>query len=140
MQQFRQKEALFFISSLNKAFSNFSWGSSRFNVKTIGNQIFNLPVREDNQIDFDFINSFMRQLEIEFLEVLKNYLAASGAPDFCFTKEETLAIESLKTKKLKILKLLIFLILETPVAFSQEKSSQTLARLLISVQVPKIME
>ena len=41
----------------------------------------------------------MRQLEIEFLEVLKNYLAASGAPDFCFTKEETLAIESLKNKK-----------------------------------------
>ena len=101
LQQFEQKEALFFISSLNKAFSNFSWGSSRFNVKTIGNQIFNLPVREDNHIDFDFINSFMRQLEIEFLEVLKNYLAASGAPDFCFTKEETLAIESLKTKKFK---------------------------------------
>lgn len=43
----------------------------------------------------------MRQLEIEFLEVLKNYLAASGAPDFCFTKEETLAIESLKAKKFK---------------------------------------
>lgn len=121
LQQFEQKEALFFISSLNKAFSNFSWGSSRFNVKTIGNQIFNLPVREDNQIDFDFINSFMRQLEIEFLEVLKNYLAASGAPDFCFTKEETLAIESLKTKKFKNFKVTdIFNIRNTSSLLSRE--------------------
>ncbi len=63
----------------------------------------------------------MRQLEIEFLEVLKNYLAASGAPDFCFTKEETLAIESLKTKKFKNFKVTdIFNIRNTSSLLSRE--------------------
>ena len=62
--------------------------------KTIGNQIFNLPVREDNQIDFDFINSFMRQLEIEFLEVLKNYLAASGRPIFALRRKKLLRLKA----------------------------------------------
>lgn len=69
--------------------------------ETFLNSKVSMPFSKEGKIDFDFINSFMKQLEIERLEVLKSYLTASGAPDFCLTKEETLAITSLKTKEFK---------------------------------------
>ena len=95
LQYFGQKEALFFITSLNKAFSNFSWGGSRFNVKTIGNQIFNLPIQENNQIDLNFINSFISELEREFFIGLDQYLSRNGLKNYWLTAEEKNALNNL---------------------------------------------
>ena len=101
LQYFGQKEALFFITSLNKAFSNFSWGGSRFNVKTIGNQIFNLPIQENNQIDLNFINSFISELEREFFIGLDQYLSRNGLKNYWLTAEEKNALNNLGNIKYK---------------------------------------
>ena len=101
LQHFGQKEALFFITSLNKAFSNFSWGGSRFNVKTIGNQIFNLPIQENNQIDLNFINSFISELEREFFIGLDQYLSRNGLKNYWLTAEEKNALNNLGNIKYK---------------------------------------
>lgn len=86
---------------MNKAFSNFSWGGSRFNVKTIGNQIFNLPIQENNQIDFNFINSFISDLEREFFIGLDQYLIRNGLKNYWLTAEEKNALNNLSNIKYK---------------------------------------
>jgi hypothetical protein len=45
-KRFNKNNAQFFISTMMKAFSSFSWGSSSFNVNIIKNQKVSLPVKK----------------------------------------------------------------------------------------------
>ncbi|GAA7729827.1 restriction endonuclease subunit S [Helicobacter pylori] len=62
---FNKINALFFITSLTKAFRNFSWGSASFSVSIIENQNISLPTNQHGKIDFNFmctlINALMKQ-------------------------------------------------------------------------------
>ncbi len=62
---FNKINALFFITSLTKAFRNFSWGSASFSVSIIENQNISLPTNQHGEIDFHFmctlINALMKQ-------------------------------------------------------------------------------
>ncbi len=62
---FNKINALFFITSLTKAFRNFSWGSASFSVSIIENQNISLPTNQHGGIDFHFmctlINALMKQ-------------------------------------------------------------------------------
>ncbi len=62
---FNKINALFFITSLTKAFRNFSWGSASFSVSIIENQNISLPTNPHGGIDFHFmrtlINALMKQ-------------------------------------------------------------------------------
>lgn len=97
---FKKKNAQFFITALNKAFACFSWGSSRFNVGTIGCQVITLPVSKDGEIDFEFINTLVEELEAERvseleaerISKLRAYLTAANLKDFELTEEEKLAV------------------------------------------------
>lgn len=72
--EFGKRNAQFFLSSMRKAFSSFAWGSSRFNVETLKKQLITLPVTADGKIDFDFMESFVAELEEERLAELVAYL------------------------------------------------------------------
>ena len=76
--QFSKKNVQFFLISMRKAFHGFSWGSSRFNVETLNNQKVLLPVREENLIDFDFMEKFIAELENQQVAKLSDYLTANG--------------------------------------------------------------
>lgn len=52
--KFSKENAQFFIAAMSKSFSNFSWGSSSFNVKVLENQKIILPVKK-GEIDFESI-------------------------------------------------------------------------------------
>lgn len=53
-----KKNALFFLTSMEKAFSKYSWGASRFNVDNLKKEIFKLPVKHLD-IDIEFMNLFI---------------------------------------------------------------------------------
>ncbi|MFP6339235.1 restriction endonuclease subunit S, partial [Helicobacter pylori] len=59
---FNKINALFFITSLTKAFRNFSWGSASFSVSIIENQNISLPTTQDGGIDFDFMCTIINAL------------------------------------------------------------------------------
>ena len=59
--RFNKDNAQFFILSMNKSFSSFSWGSSSFNVSIIENQKIQLPTIK-GKINFEFMNSFIAEL------------------------------------------------------------------------------
>ena len=108
LSRFGKKNAQFFLATMRNSFQNFTWGSSSFNVSIIANQKVQLPLKEksldfsnpcDNikNIDFDFMESFIRELEEERIRELNAYLLATGLKDYTLTPEEENALEAFKT-------------------------------------------
>lgn len=108
LSRFGKTNAQFFLATMRNSFQNFTWGSSSFNVSIIANQKVQLPLKEksldfsnpcDNikNIDFDFMESFIRELEEERIRELNAYLLATGLKDYTLTPEEENALEAIKT-------------------------------------------
>ena len=93
---FNKVNAQFFISTMTKAFSAFSWGSSSFSVKIIEEQTLSLPKNNDS-VDFDFMNHFMEELELERVRILEDYLVATGLKDCQLTPQELQALNDYQT-------------------------------------------
>ncbi|MBR2148444.1 MAG: restriction endonuclease subunit S, partial [Campylobacter sp.] len=61
--ELNSKIANFLISVMTKAFSNFSWGSSSFNVKVLNEVKILLPLNKNGEIDFEFMNNFIKAIK-----------------------------------------------------------------------------
>ena len=97
MERFSKDNAQFFLATMRRSFSNFSWGTSSFSIGVIENQNITLPTTADNQIDFDFMESFIRELEEERVRELAAYLTASGLADTTLTASEQAALNAFDT-------------------------------------------
>lgn len=104
-ERFNKINSMFFITEMTKAFSNFSWGSSSFSIDVISKQIISLPITSSGEIDFDFMESFIRELEEERIRELAAYLKVSGLDNYKLSKCESKALahfEELEWKEFKI--------------------------------------
>ncbi|MDO5750633.1 MAG: restriction endonuclease subunit S [Rothia sp. (in: high G+C Gram-positive bacteria)] len=90
--------AQFFKISLTKAFSGFSWGSSRYTVSTLEVVPVLLPAN-NGELDFEFMEKFVAELEAQRLAELEAYLEAAGLKDYTLTPEEEEALQELNTTK-----------------------------------------
>ena len=98
-KKFNKNIAQFFISTMAKAFSTFSWGSSSFNVNIIENQKLTLPT-QNGKIDFAFIENFIAELEAERIAELEAYLKVTGLSDYILTEEEKAVLEAFRNGKI----------------------------------------
>ncbi|MDU9745028.1 restriction endonuclease subunit S [Helicobacter pylori] len=73
---FNKINALFFITSLTKAFRNFSWGSASFSVSIIENQNISLPTNQHGKIDFHFMHTFINALMKQTIQGVAQYCDA----------------------------------------------------------------
>ncbi len=73
---FNKINALFFITSLTKAFRNFSWGSASFSVSIIENQNISLPTNQHGEIDFHFMRTFINALMKQTIQGVVQYCSA----------------------------------------------------------------
>ncbi|RKV14595.1 restriction endonuclease subunit S [Helicobacter pylori] len=73
---FNKINALFFITSLTKAFRNFSWGSASFSVSIIENQNISLPTNPHGGIDFDFMRTLINALMKQIIQGVVQYSGA----------------------------------------------------------------
>ncbi len=73
---FNKINALFFITSLTKAFRNFSWGSASFSVSIIENQNILLPTNQHGGIDFHFMHTFINALMKQTIQGVVQYSRA----------------------------------------------------------------
>lgn len=98
--------ACFLITSMRKAFANFSWGSSSFSEEVINNTLIYLPTTAAGDIDFAFIEERVRELEEERVRELEAYLKAAGFEDCTLSAAECEALSLLSsgisTKEFKI--------------------------------------
>ncbi len=96
-ERFNKLNSMFFITEMTKAFSNFSWGSSSFSIDVISEQSITLPITSSGEIDFDFMESFIRELAA--------YLKVSGFDNYELSKSESEALahfNELKWKEFKV--------------------------------------
>ena len=91
-KRFNKNNAQFFILSMNKSFSSFTWGSSSYSVQIIQNQKIQLPTKK-GKIDYEFMESFLAELEAQRIAELEAFLLASGLKDYYLTKEEQKVLE-----------------------------------------------
>ena len=94
--KFNKKNAQFFIVAMQKPFSKFSWGTSSFNVEIIKSQKIELPVK-DGEIDFDFMESFIAELEVQRIAELSAYLTVSGFDNYELSAAELNALQEYST-------------------------------------------
>ncbi|MFP5990512.1 restriction endonuclease subunit S [Helicobacter pylori] len=73
---FNKINALFFITSLTKAFRNFSWGSASFSVSIIENQNISLPTNQHGKIDFHFMHTLINALMEQTIQGVAQYCGA----------------------------------------------------------------
>lgn len=92
LSRFNKNNAQFFIVAMRKPFELFSWGTSSYNVEIIKNQRIVLPVR-DGEIDFDFMESFIAELEAERIAELSAYLTVSGFDNYELSDAELRALQ-----------------------------------------------
>lgn len=100
-KRFNKKNAQFFLSTMAKSFSSFSWGASSFHVKIIKNQKITLPILDNNEINFEFMDSFIATLEAERMTKLKAYLSAANLTDYTLSTEEQKALDNFEQAEFK---------------------------------------
>ena len=91
--RFNKNNAQFFLVAMRKPFELFSWGTSSYNVEIIKKQRIVLPVN-DNKIDFDFMESFVAELEAQRVAELSAYLTVSGYDNYKLSVEELDALRN----------------------------------------------
>lgn len=92
LARFNKSNAQFFLVSMRRAFSSFSWGSSSYSVNVIKEQKIKLPTK-NGEIDFDFMERFVAELEAQRVAELEAYLTATGLKDYELTAAEQKALD-----------------------------------------------
>ena len=94
---FNKRIAQFLISSSKIATSNKNYDyGHKFNREEMNKTKIYLPVKDD-KIDFDFMESFIAELEAERVAELSAYLKASGFDNYELSLEECKALQAYQT-------------------------------------------
>ncbi|WHF53850.1 restriction endonuclease subunit S [Mesomycoplasma ovipneumoniae] len=85
----KEKSLMFIAIAIQKAIAKLSWGINS-SKESILETKFLLPIDDQNQINFDFIEKFIKELESAHLVGLEDYLISSGFAqnDFNYNKRE----------------------------------------------------
>lgn len=97
--EFTKESGLFITSVINRIFANkFSYGNQLSSSKLRDeNYIISLPVHKNGEIAFDFMESYIKELEYDRLKKLNEYLEITGLKDYTLTESEINAINIFNT-------------------------------------------
>ncbi len=100
-------EALVYVSALLKYLTSIFSFSSMATWSAVKDVSLLLPVRDDGEIDFAYMEAFIRELEAARIREWEAYLTAAGFNDCKLTEEEQHAVQvvasgDVKTRKFKI--------------------------------------
>lgn len=99
--QLNKSSILYFTSVLNKQKQKLLSVLVRNVDKTFLNAKVSLPVKRNGEIDFDFMESFIAELEAGRIAELEAYLSATGLKDYTLTAEEQQALEDYENGKVQ---------------------------------------
>lgn len=90
-EKFNKRNAPFLLTALQRPFLSFSWGASSFNVRTLAEQLIQLPTR-GGEIDYEFMERFIAELNAARLAELNAYLTITGLRDYELSEAERTAL------------------------------------------------
>jgi hypothetical protein len=92
---------LYLTSSISKTiFGNYEW-TNKAGWEKIKNDKLQLPTK-NNKPDFEFMESFISQIEAERIAKLEVYLEVSGLKDYILTDEEEQVLHDFKSDKIEL--------------------------------------
>lgn len=83
-KNYNYKHLLFILNSIQKLFNNYNYSTS---MSDVINLIIKLPTKNGN-IDYDFMDTFVAELEAQRVAELEAYLETTGLNDYELTDEE----------------------------------------------------
>ncbi|MFV8347196.1 restriction endonuclease subunit S [Flavobacterium sp. ZB4P13] len=86
-ENWNKKIAYYLIVSLQKFVSLYDSQQGGYKLEDIKNHKIQLPIK-NNKLDFEFMESFIAELEAERITKLENYLIENNLKDYILTKEE----------------------------------------------------
>ncbi len=95
-QHFNKAIAEFIIAACRMSTSKKYDYGNKFNRDAMNETLIQLP-QKDNEIDFDFMESFIAELEARYIAELEVYLTVTGLKNYTLTKEEEKALEDFNT-------------------------------------------
>lgn len=93
--------ALYFIALVNKFTSIYNGQQGGYKLQELQDHEIILPVNMYNEIDYNFIEKYIRELEEERIRELTAYLIVSGYKDCKLTSQEKKAIYDLNNNKIE---------------------------------------
>ncbi|WP_236845875.1 restriction endonuclease subunit S [Campylobacter devanensis] len=90
-KKLNKKENLFFTALLKKALKKFDW-ANKSGWERVKNENILLPTTQNGEINFEFMESFVAELEAERVAELEAYLAAASLKDYELTADELSAL------------------------------------------------
>lgn len=97
-QHFNKEIAEFIIAACRMSTSKKYDYGNKFNRDAMNETLIQLPQKGD-EIDFEFMESFIAELEVRHMTELEAYLTVMGLKDYTLTKEEEKALEDFNTLK-----------------------------------------
>ncbi len=89
--------ACYLLAVMNRAFSTFQWGQSSFNENILRSVCVALPTSFNGEIDFDYMESYIHELQNESIIKLNDYLKSNGLEKTELTQEEKDAVLQLRS-------------------------------------------
>jgi len=94
------KVKIFLVGLIDKVLNGkFSYGK-QYRLGSFNKTKIKLPIKDGN-IDFEFMENFIAQLEIERIEELEAYLLANNLKDYTLTKEEKEVLEDFENGRIE---------------------------------------
>ena len=94
-----ENQYLFLVGAITKTiYGNYAW-TNKAGWERIKNDTISLPITSTDKIDFDFMESFIRELEEERIRELSAYLTVSGLSDTKLSDREEAALLHFKNWK-----------------------------------------
>jgi Type I restriction modification DNA specificity domain len=97
-EKLNKSNQMFVIASIDKVIkSKYSYNKKATKVE-LKNTVIKLPTKND-MVDFEFMKSFIAELEAELIAELEAYLLATGLKDYTLTDEEQQVLEDFENVK-----------------------------------------
>ncbi len=97
--EMNEQIALFFLAPLSKKGKGYGY-AFKWTKEKMENDSIELPIKSNGEIDFDFIESRIRELEESRIRELEAYLLAAGFEDCTLTKTENESLQKLNEHKI----------------------------------------
>ena len=100
IEKWNEKIAYYLIVSLQKFVSLYDGQQGGYKLEDIKNHKIKLPTQQ-GKIDFEFMESFIAELEAERIKKLEDYLIANGFDNYTLTAKEKQILKDFKNQKFR---------------------------------------
>ena len=98
IEKWNEKIAYYLIVSIQKFVSLYDGQQGGYKLEDIKNFIIQIPT-QNGKIDFNFMESFIAELEAERIAELEAYLVATGLKDYTLTDEEQQVLDDFENEQ-----------------------------------------